>query len=87
MRLRPFEYHEPATLDEVFDLVGRHGEDVRLLAGGTALLLMIRYGILRPFHVASLHRLDGLRGIRLDGDRLRIGALTLHMNRDRKSVV
>lgn len=78
MRLRRFEYHEPATLDEVLDLVGRHGEDVRLLAGGTALLLMIRYGIVRPAHVASLHRLDGLRGIRLDGDRLRIGALTPH---------
>jgi len=78
MRLRPFEYHEPAALDEVFDLVGRHGEDVRLLAGGTALLLMIRYGIVRPLHVASLHRLDGLRGVRLDGDRLRIGALTPH---------
>jgi carbon-monoxide dehydrogenase medium subunit len=79
MRLRPFEYHEPATLDEVFDLVARHGADeVRLLAGGTALLLMIRYGIIRPGHVASLHRLDGLRGIRLDGDRLRIGALTPH---------
>ena len=79
MRLRPFEYHEPGTLEEVFDLVRRHGEDeVRLLAGGTALLLMIRYGIVRPGHVASLHRLGGLRGIRLDGDRLRIGALTPH---------
>lgn len=79
MRLRRFEYHEPGTLDEVFDLVGRHGdEDMRLLAGGTALLLMIRYGIVRPGHVASLHRLDTLRGIRLDGDRLRIGALTPH---------
>jgi carbon-monoxide dehydrogenase medium subunit len=79
MRLRPFAYHEPGTLGEVFDLVRRHGEDeVRLLAGGTALLLMIRYGIVRPGHVASLHRVDGLRGIRLDGDRLRIGALTPH---------
>ncbi len=79
MRLRPFEYHEPGTLDEVFDLIGAHGEDeVRLLAGGTALLLMIRYGIVRPAHVASLHRLEGLRGIRLDGDRVRIGALTPH---------
>jgi carbon-monoxide dehydrogenase medium subunit len=78
MRLRPFDYHEPASLDAVLDLVGRHGDDVRLLAGGTALLLMIRYGIVRPLHVASLHRLDGLRGMRVDGDRLRIGALTPH---------
>lgn len=78
MRLRPFEYHEPASLDEVFALVDRHGEDVRLLAGGTALLLMIRYGIVRPAHVASLHRLDALRGIQVDGDVLRLGTLTPH---------
>lgn len=78
MRLRPFEYHEPASLEEALDLLGRHGEDVRLLAGGTALLLMIRYGLVRPAHVASLHRLDALRGIRSDGDVLRIGALTPH---------
>jgi carbon-monoxide dehydrogenase medium subunit len=78
MRLRPFEYHEPATVDEALDLAGRHGEDLRLVAGGTALLLLIRYGIVRPAHVATLHRLEALQGIRLDGDTLRIGALTAH---------
>lgn len=78
MRLRPFEYHAPATLEEALDLAGRHGEDLRLVAGGTALLLMIRYGIVRPAHVASLHRLDALKGIRLDGDAVRVGALTPH---------
>jgi len=78
MRLRPFEYHEPATLEDALDLAGRHGEDLRLVAGGTALLLMIRYGIVRPAHVATLHRLDALKGVRLDGDALRIGALTPH---------
>ena len=78
MRLRPFEYHAPATLEEALDLAGRHGEDLRLVAGGTALLLMIRYGIVRPAHVASLHRLDALKGIRLEGDAVRVGALTPH---------
>lgn len=78
MRLRPFEYHEPASLDEAVDLVGCHGEEARLLAGGTALLLMIRYGLVRPGHVASLHRLDALKGIRQAGDVLRIGALAPH---------
>jgi aerobic carbon-monoxide dehydrogenase medium subunit len=78
MRLRPFAYHAPETLDEALALAGRHGEDLRLVAGGTALLLMIRYGIVRPAHVATLHRLDELKGIALDADTLRIGALTPH---------
>jgi carbon-monoxide dehydrogenase medium subunit len=78
MRLRPFEYREAGSLEEALALVGEDGDDIRLLAGGTALLLMIRYGIVRLQRVVSLHRLDDLRGVRRDGDVLRIGALTSH---------
>src|SRR5262245_6365382 len=78
MRLRRFQYHEAGSVAEAIDLVDRLGDETRLLAGGTALLLMIRYGIVRPAHVVSLDRIDGLRGIRRDGDTLRIGALTAH---------
>lgn len=78
MRLRRFEYHEARQLDEGEHLVARHGEDLRLLAGGTALLLMIRYGVVTPAHVVSLHALDGLRGIREEDGAIRIGALTSH---------
>jgi carbon-monoxide dehydrogenase medium subunit len=78
MRLRRFEYHEAGSVADALDLVHRYGDDARLLAGGTALLLMIRHGIVRPAHVVSLERLAELRGITRDGDRLRIGALTLH---------
>lgn len=76
MRLRRFEYHEAGSLPDALDLVERYGEDARLLAGGTALLLMIRYGIVRPAHVVSLERIGDLRGVRRDGDVLLIGALT-----------
>ncbi len=78
MRLKRFEYHEAGSLTDALDLVARHGDDARLLAGGTALLLMIRYGIVRPAHVVSLDRLAELRGIRRDGDTIVIGALTPH---------
>lgn len=78
MRLRRFQYHEVDRVDEVLALVQRYGEDLRILAGGTALLLMIRHGIVSPAHVVSLHRIPALRGIREDGDVIRIGALTSH---------
>lgn len=78
MRLRRFDYHEVASLDEALELTGRWGDDARLLAGGTALLLMIRYGIVRPAHVVSLHRIAELGGIHRAGDGLVIGALTPH---------
>ena len=34
-----FEFHNPATLEEAFDLLDRYGEDARVMAGGTALVL------------------------------------------------
>ena len=63
---------------EAMDLADRHGDEARLLAGGTALLLMIRYGIVRPLHVVSLDRLDELRGIRREGDVLQDRRATAH---------
>lgn len=78
MRLRPFEYHEAGSLEAALDLTGRYGDDCRLVAGGTALLLMIRYGIVRPRHVLSLHGVADLAGIGRAGTMLRIGALTPH---------
>jgi carbon-monoxide dehydrogenase medium subunit len=78
MRLRRFEYHEASSVDEAVELAGRWGDGARLLAGGTALLLMIRYGLVRPAHVVSLDRIDAMRAIQVDGDRLRIGALVTH---------
>ena len=37
MKPAPLEYHRPASLDEVFDLLARYGDDGRILAGGQSL--------------------------------------------------
>ena len=37
--MNDFQYHSPTSLDEAFDLLGRYGDDARIIAGGTALLL------------------------------------------------
>src|SRR5579875_3551007 len=74
-----FDLHEPRSLREAFALLERHGEGAHLLAGGTALLLLIRSGLLLPDHIISLQRIGGLReiGISPDGG-LEIGALVTH---------
>lgn len=55
------------------------GDDARVIAGGTAMLLALRQRLLQPQHLVSLARLEELRGIRWDPSRgLRIGALALH---------
>lgn len=72
--MRPFEYHEPTSVEAASELLRRHGQDAVALAGGTALLIDIRHGELRPSHVVSLWKIPGLDGIHANGG-LRIGTL------------
>jgi carbon-monoxide dehydrogenase medium subunit len=67
-----FELSEPDSLSEAISLLD--GDDVRPLSGGTALMLMMKAGVLRPARLVSLRKL-GLDKIEADGE-LRIGAMT-----------
>jgi aerobic carbon-monoxide dehydrogenase medium subunit len=70
--MSPFELAEPASLAQALSLLD--GEGARPLSGGTALMLMMKAGVLRPTRLVSLGKLD-LHGIESDGE-LRIGAMT-----------
>ena len=71
-----FELAEPATLAEALALLG--GADVRPFAGGTALMLMMKAGVLKPARLVSLHRLalDGIEVRDEAAGELRIGAMS-----------
>jgi len=75
MRLPPFELVEPENLEAAVELAGRADGEVRLVAGGTALLSMMRLGLIRPDRVVSLHRVPGLDGIREVVGALEVGAM------------
>jgi aerobic carbon-monoxide dehydrogenase medium subunit len=73
-----FDYLRPSTVDEAVGALGRAGEDAKVLAGGQSLLPLLRLRLTYPSTLVDLGRVEGLRGIRLDGDRLAIGAMTTH---------
>jgi carbon-monoxide dehydrogenase medium subunit len=73
--LPDIELHEPVTLEEVAETKKRYAPDVRLLAGGTELLVDLKAGRVRVGHVVSLKRAESLRGISRAKETLRIGAL------------
>jgi carbon-monoxide dehydrogenase medium subunit len=77
--MRPFEYVEPAVLDEVLGLLAQRDPGTHLVAGGTALVLLMKLGLVEPRRVVSLRRLAGLDGVRpgLDGG-IEIGGLATH---------
>ena len=43
-----FDWLEPRSLDEVHAALREHGDDARLMAGGTALMLLMRQGLVQP---------------------------------------
>jgi carbon-monoxide dehydrogenase medium subunit len=70
--MSPFELAAPNSLAAAFPLLNEDG--ARPLSGGTALMLMMKAGVLRPTRLVSLRKL-GLDRIETSGD-LRIGAMT-----------
>jgi carbon-monoxide dehydrogenase medium subunit len=76
--MNAFDYFAPDSLPEVFDLLGRYGDEAKLIAGGTALVILMRQNLVRPSAVVSLRRLKELGGIDAEDGGLRIGALATH---------
>jgi aerobic carbon-monoxide dehydrogenase medium subunit len=72
----PFAYVRAASLDQVFDLLARHGDEARLLAGGQSLVPPLNLRLSAPAVLIDINRLDELAGIEVENGTLRIGALT-----------
>jgi CO/xanthine dehydrogenase FAD-binding subunit len=70
-----FRYDDPDTLAEVLDLLARHGDGAKVLAGGQSLMPMLNFRLARPSHVIDINRVDGLSGVAVSEDGLRLGAL------------
>lgn len=76
--MTPFELAEPTSLREAIDLIDPDDPDVRPIAGGTALMLMMKAGVFRPKRLVSLRKLGNtLTHIAAEpAGELRIGAMT-----------
>jgi aerobic carbon-monoxide dehydrogenase medium subunit len=72
----PFELAVPRSLGEAIGLLDRDDPAIRPIAGGTALMLMMKTGLFRPIRLVSLHAIGGrYAGIAASPDgALRIGA-------------
>jgi aerobic carbon-monoxide dehydrogenase medium subunit len=78
MKSALFDYVKPTSLEEVLSLLQTHGDDARLLAGGQTLMATLNMRLSEPQLVIDITGLSSLRAIEVQGDVLRIGALTTH---------
>jgi carbon-monoxide dehydrogenase medium subunit len=72
----PFNYHRPATVADAVKLLSDLGDEARPLAGGHSLVPMMKLRLATPEHLVDLHDIEGLKGIRSDGSKIVIGAMT-----------
>jgi carbon-monoxide dehydrogenase medium subunit len=79
MTIKRFDLLQPTTLDEAVGLLEEHADEASLIAGGTALLIMLRERVYQPPYLIDLKTVPGLDQIRHEpGVGLRLGALVCH---------
>jgi carbon-monoxide dehydrogenase medium subunit len=84
----PFELAEPASLSEAIKLLDPHDETIRPIAGGTALMLMMKAGVYRPAKLVSLRKIERKYAtIAAAAKGLTIGAMTTLSDLERSAVV
>jgi len=74
----PFDYVAAGSAAEAIELLARHGDDAKVLAGGHSLLPMMKLRLAAPAVLIDIARAADLAGIGVDGDELVIGATTRH---------
>jgi len=79
MILRPFEYVEANSIDDAVAALAAAGDEARVIAGGTALVPLMKHQLVRPAVLVGVLRVPGLAGIHARGDGgLEIGGAVTH---------
>jgi carbon-monoxide dehydrogenase medium subunit len=73
-----FAYARATSVDNALELLARYGPEARVVAGGHSLIPMMKLRLAKPDALIDINGLTDLAYIRIDGDEMRIGALTRH---------
>jgi carbon-monoxide dehydrogenase medium subunit len=86
---RPLTFLRPQSVAEAVDMLAEHGEDAKIVAGSTALTILLRQRLIEPAALVSIGRIQepGLHEIAIDDGVLRLGALVTHRDVERSPIV
>ena len=82
-----FDYEVADSVDHAVELLGRHGEDAKLLAGGHSLLPIMKLRLAAPSVLIDLGRVEELKYVRDEGNHVAIGAMTRHCDVERNQLL
>jgi carbon-monoxide dehydrogenase medium subunit len=78
MTIRSFDLLQPRSLTEASELLIKHGDEARPIAGGTTLAILMKQRALYYPYLVDLQSIPGLNQITQEADGIRIGALVTH---------
>jgi len=76
--METFQYQAPTSLREALDILREKGQQAKVLAGGTDLLVLMKEKKIQPGLVVDIGKLDQLQGIRIEQGHVWIGPLSTH---------
>jgi len=82
-----FDYHAPKTLSEAVELLGRYGEEAKVLSGGQSLLPLLKLRLGQAGHLVDIGRIPGLEYIKEEGGYLKIGGRTRESTLERSDLI
>jgi carbon-monoxide dehydrogenase medium subunit len=82
-----FDYEVAESVDHAIELLGQHGDEAKLLAGGHSLLPIMKLRLAAPTVLVDLGRLGDLNYVNDEGDHLAIGAMTRHCDMERNATL
>lgn len=87
MTIRSFDLLQPRSLSEASELLMKHGDEARPIAGGTTLVILMKQRALHYPYLVDLQSIPGLNQITQEADGIRIGALVTHRTVELSPVV
>lgn len=87
MKPAPFDYFAPTSLEEALALKAQYGDEAKFLAGGQSLIPAMNFRLAQPAMLVDVNGLGELDFVRVEGDELRLGAVTRQRTVERDPLV
>ncbi|HEV8722302.1 MAG TPA: xanthine dehydrogenase family protein subunit M [Candidatus Binatia bacterium] len=78
MTIKSFDLLQPRSLPEAVEQLAKHGDEARVIGGGTTLVILMKQRALYYPYLVDLQTIPGLNEIKNEADGVRIGALVTH---------
>jgi aerobic carbon-monoxide dehydrogenase medium subunit len=85
--MNQIKFLEPSDFSEATALLTQYGDEAKIIAGGTSVVLMLQQKLIAPSVLISLGRVSNHDYVRLEDDGLHIGALTKLRELERSEII